>query len=271
MLTDEQRLNRVNGLGASDSPILMGYSTFKTPYELYLEKTGIVQLDSHVSEQQYWGNVLEKTILEHFEKYNMVSLIYPETIYHEEYPFIFANLDGYEPESNMVVEAKNSNSFMRSEWDEGIPMPYMIQIAKQVAVSGAKGGYCCVLIGGCEYRQFEYERDIELEEMIIEADIEFWDCVQNGIEPELLTINDATRKYLEAKRGKKIVAPLELEEHVNILRNTKRSITEMTKLQDKSKLAVMTYMGEADTLVDIDNRTIATWKNTKRGRSFLIK
>ncbi len=271
MLTEEQRLARVNGLGASDTAIHMGYSTYKTPYELYLEKTGIITSDNEMTEQQYWGNMLEAAILKRFQEENNVELMFPDTAYHRDYPFIFANLDGFDPVANMVVEAKNSNAFMRSEWDDGIPLPYMIQIAKQVAITDANGGYCCVLIGGCEYRQFTYERDRELEDMIINADIAFWDCVQNGIEPSLLTMSDAMRKYMEAKKGKRIVAHHSLEEHINIVQGTKLSISQMTKLQDKSKLALMTYMGDAETLLNEDGRTIATWKNGKRGRTFLLK
>lgn len=272
MLTEEQRLNRLNGLGASDSSIVMGFSTYKTPYELYLEKTGIISSNNEITELQYWGNMLEKCILKRFEEENSVVLEYPDTVYHPEYPFIFANLDAYEPISNMVVEAKNSNSFMRSEWDEGIPLPYIIQIAKQVAVTNANGGYCCVLIGGCEYRQFIYERDLELESMIIESDIAFWDCVQNGIEPKLLTISDAMRKYLEATKGKQIVAAPELQDCIDSLVFTKMNLTYMTKRQDMAKLAIMTYMGDADTLVDDEGKVICTWKNNKHGtRTFLIK
>ena len=48
MLTDEQRAKRHEGLGASDTPIIMGYSTYKTPYELYLEKTGTVTYDDEI-------------------------------------------------------------------------------------------------------------------------------------------------------------------------------------------------------------------------------
>jgi predicted phage-related endonuclease len=93
-----------------------------------------------------------------------------------------------------VVEAKNSNTFMAKTWDraqeDGIPMQYLIQIAKQVACVNCETGYCAVLIGGNEYRQYTYHRDFELEDMIMQADISFWDCVQMRVEPELTQISD---------------------------------------------------------------------------------
>ena len=73
MLTEEQRARRCNGIGASDSAIIMGYSSYKTPYELYLEKTGAVEPDEEMTEQQYWGNALEPVILKRFEQENNVT------------------------------------------------------------------------------------------------------------------------------------------------------------------------------------------------------
>ena len=63
MLTDEQRSKRHEGIGASDTPIIMGYSSYKTPYQLYLEKTGILIPEQEITEQQYWGNALEPIII----------------------------------------------------------------------------------------------------------------------------------------------------------------------------------------------------------------
>ena len=105
MLTEEQRLRRREGIGASDSSIIMGYSTYKTPYQLYLEKTGLVSDEDEQTEQQYWGNALEAAILRRFEEENRCSLTFSDTVYHPDFPYIFANLDGWIPATQSVVEA----------------------------------------------------------------------------------------------------------------------------------------------------------------------
>src|SRR5260221_6710002 len=118
MLTEEQRINRRNGLGASDSAIIMGYSSYKTPYQLYLEKTGIVEdKEEELTEQQYWGNVLEPVIINRFAEENNYKITFPDTVHHPKYPFIFANLDGWIESEKAIVEAKCANSFQRKEWD----------------------------------------------------------------------------------------------------------------------------------------------------------
>ena len=40
MLTDAQKLERKNGLGATDCAAIMGLSPYKTPYEVWAIKTG---------------------------------------------------------------------------------------------------------------------------------------------------------------------------------------------------------------------------------------
>lgn len=274
MITDEQRKARLNGLGASDSAIIMGFSTYKTPYELYLEKTGVVEASDEESEQQYWGNMLEQSILDHFARENKVTLEYPDTIYHPKYPFIFANLDAWCPELNAVVEAKNSNSFMAKTWDrvqeDGIPMQYLIQIAKQVAIADCEEGYCAVLIGGNEYRQYTYRRDMELEDMIVQADIAFWDCVQMRIEPELTQVSDYKIKYPESEAFKAVM-PEFLLPVIEEMQEIRAQAKKWEKQMDKLKMEVMKFMRTANALVDEKGRTLATWNQTKRGRTFLLK
>ena len=276
MLSEEQHSKRKDGLGASDSPIIMGFSTYKTPYQLYLEKTGIVSNDNEVTERQYWGNKLESVILEHFAELNEVAVETPDTVYHPNYPFILANLDGYCPSLNAVIEVKNVSSFMRSEWDnaldDGIPMAYLIQIAKQVAIMNADSGYCAVLFGGNEYQQYFYQRDVELENMIIEADKYFWYCIQNRIEPDLVNVQDCRQKFQSSTQSKTVrINTPELKQVSDELRANSRNIKELIRKQETIKTKVMEHMKDAECLLDETGTPVATWKQTKRGRTFLIK
>lgn len=275
MLTDEQKENRKNGLGASDTPILMGYSTFKTPYELYLEKKGLVDCDEE-TEQQYWGKQIEPLILQRFSEEMNTPVISLDTIYHPDYPFIFANLDGYAPELDAVVEAKMVNVFQRKKWDcaltDGIPFDYLIQIAKQVMLKDARMGYCAVLIGGNEFKYFEYHRDEALEKMILNADIQFWDCVQNNIEPEPVSISDCKLKFNDSRPESTIKANYTIGEKVAQLQMLKVRQKNLSEEEERYKIQLMRYMGNKEILVDSFNTIIATWKKNKKGtRVFNLK
>lgn len=276
MLTNEQRAKRHQGLGASDTPIIMGYSTYKTPYQLYLEKTGAIDANDEMTEQQYWGNALEPIIINRFAEENDVKVTFPDTVHHPDYPFIFANLDGWIESENAIIEAKSANSFQRKEWDmaltDGIPLVYLIQIAKQCLITNASRGYCAVLIGGMEYKQFIYERDAVLEDLILKADIDFWDCVQKKIEPDPISTSDCRLKFPKPHPDKVANANFRTSNALAGLMNVKASMKELTEQEDGFKMELMSHMGTAEYLVGQEGEMLATWKATKKGtRVFNIK
>ena len=273
MLTDEQRAKRHEGLGASDTPIIMGYSTYKTPYELYLEKTGVLTYDDEITEQQYWGNALEPIIIRRFAVENNVQVTFPDTVYHPDYPFIFANLDGWIEAEKAVIEAKCANSFQRKEWDmavsDGIPLVYLIQIAKQCLITDASRGYCAVLIGGMEYKQFIYERDAALESLILQADIDFWHCVQNRIEPDPINTSDCRLKYKTPHPDKVVPSTFKSSNALAELMNVKIKIKLLNDEEDMLKMHIMSHMGDAEYLTGQQGEILATWKATKKGTRVL--
>ena len=276
MLTDEQRAKRHEGLGASDSAIIMGYSSYKTPYQLYLEKIGDIESDNEVNEQQYWGNEIEPLILRRFALENDVKVTTPDTVYHPDYPFIFANLDGWIESENAVIEAKCANSFQRKEWDmaltDGIPLVYLIQVAKQCLITNATRGYCAVLIGGMEYKQFIYERDAALEELILKADIEFWNCIQTRMPPDPISTSDCRLKFRTPSPDKIAESTFKTGTALAELMNVKMKLKELEQTEDLYKMHLMSHMGDAEYLVGQDGELLATWKANKKGtRVFNLK
>ncbi len=276
MLTDEQRAKRQDGIGASDTPIIMGYSSYKTPYQLYLEKIGAIESDDELTEQQYWGNALEPIIIKRFSEENDVQVTFPDTVYHPDYPYIFANLDGWIESENAIIEAKSANSFQRKEWDmaltDGIPLVYLIQVAKQCLITNATRGYCAVLIGGMEYKQFIYERDAALEALILKADIDFWHCVQNKIEPDPMSTSDCRLKFPKPHPDKVVESNFRTMNALVGLMNVKASIKDLMDKEDSLKMELMSHMGNAEYLMGQEGELVATWKATKKGtRVFNIK
>jgi putative phage-type endonuclease len=276
MLTEEQRARRHEGIGASDTPIIMGYSNYKTPYQLYLEKTRQLQIENDISEQQYWGTEIEPLIIKRFALENNVIVTTPDTVFHPEYPFIFANLDGWIESEKAVVEAKCANSFQRKELDmalnDGIPLGYLIQIAKQCLITNASRGYCAVLIGGMEYKQFIYERDLALEDLILNADLEFWECVQNKREPKLSNTSDCRLKFPIPSPDKIVEATFQIHSGLNLLQDLKEKSKELDKVMESYKMKIMEHIGTAEYLIGMNGEILVTWKATKKGtRVFNIK
>lgn len=276
MLTEQQRAERRLGIGGSDVPIIFGLSKYKTPYQLFLEKIGVYSDSGEMTQQQYWGTILEPVILQEYSRRNAIDVETVNTVVHPLYPFMRANLDGFVAEKNMVIEVKCANGFMAKEWGEPgsdkIPLPYLLQVAHYCACTNADGACIVVLIGGSDYREFYYKRDMELELKVIKECLKFWEGVENKIEPELVDISDLKLKYPEAVPLKKIKAtPNDLEKYI-LLMELSSEIKTKTATQENYKKDIMKTMGDAEVLELESGEQIATWKNTKRGsRQFLIK
>ena len=56
------------GIGGSDVGAILGVNKYKTPFEVYLEKTEpITEVGEH-SESAYWGDQFEEVVAKEFEK-----------------------------------------------------------------------------------------------------------------------------------------------------------------------------------------------------------
>lgn len=111
---------------------------------------------------------------------------------------MLANLDGvceHPDYGTCIFEAKTASAYKAGEWDNAIPDEYMLQLQHYMAVTGYKGAYIAVLIGGNTFRWKFVERDEELIAMLIKLETDFWDHVQSRI-PPLLDGSDASAKFL---------------------------------------------------------------------------
>lgn len=277
MITEKQFYQRKNSIGASDSPIIMGFSNYKTPYELYLEKIGAVEMNYEppTNGPQYWGGLLEEVIAREFTKRSGHGVIFPDTITSDEHVFMSANLDGFVPTLNAALELKYSGWYQEKLWGEsgtdGIPMQYLIQVAHQCIVANADVGILCVLLNGSEYRQYEYRRDNELEQCIIDACTEFWEGVQAQQPPSPITIDDCRLKFKRSNESS-IKADAILRNMVSDICVAKEKIKAIEEEIGERTMGIMEHMMHHETLVDEQDNVLVTWKANKRGtRVFSIR
>jgi len=276
MITEQQREERKLGIGGSDMPIILGLSSYKTPYQLYLEKIGDVDTSQEMTEFQYWGHQLEGIIRDEFAKRNNVTVETPDTIVHPFSDFLRGNVDGFIPEWNAVLEVKCSSGFMAHEWGEDgtdvIPMQYLVQVAHYCAVLNADCAYIAVLIGGNQYREFKYTRDLELENTVVDAAKKFWECVQKRTPPEPINQIDLKLMYPKHDPEKTKTIDTEVKEQLTTLAETRFKIKQLSEVEDKYKFNIMQFMQDAECLTDESGKPIVSWKANKRGaRTFLLK
>ena len=135
---------RKQGIGGSDASIVCGISRYKSPVELWMEKTNQL-CAQEAGEAAYWGAQLEALVRAEFTKRTGIEVsTTKQLLQSEEYPFMLANLDGVCDVPDIgpcIFEAKTASAYKATEWEDTIPDEYMCQVQHYMAVTGYKGAY----------------------------------------------------------------------------------------------------------------------------------
>ncbi len=176
---------RNRGIGSSDAPVAVGVSRYKSPLELWLEKTGKKEPDDLSSKDAvFWGTTLEPIVAQVYaertcKKVRRVNAV----LQHPDYPFMLANLDRI-VEGGGILEIKTAGLRSQGQWEEGVPLAYQIQVLHQLAVTGKAWADVAVLIGGQEFRIYRIEREETRITQLLELEKAFWTHVERDTPPE---------------------------------------------------------------------------------------
>jgi putative phage-type endonuclease len=192
---------RRKGIGGSDASVVCGVNRYKSPVELWMDKTGQLPYDE-AGEAAYWGTQLEALVKAEFTKRTGIEVSpVNQLLQSEEHDCMLANLDGtceHPIYGACVFEAKTASAYKSGEWADKIPDAYMLQVQHYMAVTGYAGAYIAVLIGGNTFKWKFIERDGELIAMLIQLERDFWDCVQSAVPPPL-DGSEASAKFLNER------------------------------------------------------------------------
>lgn len=213
---------RKRGIGGSDVAAILGISKWKSAVGLWLDKTNQSSEPEEENEAMQWGNIMEPVIRNHFaEVMGKPVAEVKAMLRHPEYPFMLADVDGVtvDDEGNpAILEIKTASEYKRGEWEDDIPPYYQTQVQHYLCVTGVKKAYVAVLIGGNSFKVFEVDADVEVQQMLIAVERDFWNKVQNMIRPEIDGSDVATELLNRAYRGgisEQIVLPEEAIEYVD--------------------------------------------------------
>lgn len=264
--------DRRKGIGGSDVAAVLGLNKYKSVYQLWLEKTGQVEVTSAQSEAAYWGNTLEEVVAEEFSKRTGKKVRKRNQVFeHQKYPFLRANIDRDVVGENAVLECKTANQYLANEWDDDeIPIQYICQVQHYMNVLNLDYVYIAVLIGGQKFLWKKMERDQELIDMITEKLVEFWtENVEKGIEPAIdglkATSDFLTQRYLDTEDNQTELNAAFDENIANLarLKGDKKIIEEnIMLLENELKQA----LGKSDATIGITPNNIVSWKKTQSKR-----
>lgn len=201
--------SRKAGVGGSDMSTILGLNSFKTPYELWLEKTGRVEPED-ISDK--WavikGNALENELRKRFRAKHPEMLVTDGTdkqFIARERPYLRASLDGIlqrEDGSFGILEIKTASNRRAGDWhdDDGnlrIPPYYLAQVEFYALVTGWTWGVMYAAIGDDEPVEIPFKADVEDIAAIAAAAADFWRFVTTDTPPQLTTVGDVQKAFPE--------------------------------------------------------------------------
>lgn len=195
--SDEWLEWRKKGIGASDAPIIMKASPWKTPFQLWQEKTGRVSSKQGPNWAQQRGINLEPEARSFYElKYGLEMP--PTLVVHPTHSFLRASLDGINIEKRTVLEIKcpGKEDHMKAVAQQ-IPEKYVWQLVHQLLVTDLD------LVHYLSYYEksgelVEFKRDKKKEELLFKEVSEFWKCVEKDTPPDFIDRDFVTIKNKDA-------------------------------------------------------------------------
>ena len=265
--------NRELSIGGSDIGAILGLSKFRTPLEVWMEKTGkeARQLDSLPLR---FGSFAEEFVASEYSRVTRYELLHDESIYiHPTHPMMSAHVDrfilgnGLNKPATRLLECKTANPFARGEWGEPgtdqVPMSYLCQCIWYMAITGIAQCDLAVLFGNSDFRIYEVARDLELEALVIEKALHFWnEYVLKDIAPPAQTEGDYQALFKKSDPSKTIEANPKTVELIRQLQSLGKQSGDMDERITQLKQHIMNEMKEAEVL-SYQGNVIATWKAPK--------
>ncbi len=210
-LTKEQLEERKKYIGASDAAAVLGLSRWRTPVEVWAEKTGQVPPNEAENIAAEVGNELEDYVARLFtrrtgKKVHRVNEAYA----HKKYDFIRCHIDRKVEGESAVLQCKTCTEWKAREWEgEEIPLDYIIQECVEIACTGYEKAYICCLIGNRVPVIKEVKRNDEHINEIISKLAHFWTSyVVPCVMPQVITKSDGEVLYKlfpKADEGKEVM------------------------------------------------------------------
>jgi putative phage-type endonuclease len=252
---------RRTGLGASDMAAVMGVSPYKTPYQLWAEKTGATP-PQKVGAAANRGVILEDAVGQYYEQERGVKLRKSNGVVRlRKHPRIMASLDRTivgEPKG--IVEIKTSASPRWSMWP--VPPEVQVQVQTQLGITGSEWCDVVALLGGLVFKIERVQFDPVLWAEIQRAALLFLDAVDSKTPPQLEAL-DAQAFAIATPQGSQefVEATSDLERVYAQLRETNTELHFIEQKKGSLEIIIKEAIGEKAGLAG--NGWTVYWKQAR--------
>lgn len=290
---DQFLAGRKKGIGGSDVAAILGFSPYKSPYQLWLDKTGRSERKESQNESAHFGNLLEDVVAKEFSRRSGMKVQrVTQQLFLEEHPWALGNIDRavINPEisgnvrfkdgaltTDQLLECKTASEYMSKlfgeEGSDQVPDYYLTQCLWYLMITGCQVIHLAVLIGGNKFRMYRIERDDDLIESIFKQVKAFWfNHVIADVPPDPTCFDDVLHRWSNHVVGKQIEADFEhiklAEELITVQGRQKADKAR----EDEIKLKIVSTMQDAEMMIS-QGKSICTYKEQSSTRidSTLLK
>ena len=253
---------RRKGIGGSDAGAILGVNKYKTPLDVYLDKTG-QSPDVEDNDAMYWGRALEDIVAYEYAKRTGKKVRRNNAILvHPEHKFMLANLDREivgEPGILEIKTAARADDWGEPGSDE-VPESYLAQVMHYMAVTGAQFADIAVLIAGRKFQTYTIQRDDQLIEHMIDVERDFWENnVYRLVPPDAKTMADLNNRW-RVDSGAALVASVELHQKIKFLQALRDKEKQIQEERKELEFMIKEEMAEMSEILDDQGNRLVTWK-----------
>ncbi len=226
---------RNNGIGASEVAVLLGLSDWASPFSLWAQKTGKIEVERSDADWLEWGRYMEEPTARRYAdrtQRGLLDLGRFTLLRSKQWPWLFCTLDRIihslpatgigaemfpvEPwmQGPGALEIKAPTIYGYRNWDEGVPLDYQAQHQTQLAVTGWSWGSFAAQMPTGSFRAVDVQRDEEFIALLVEKSKAFYDCMVNNTWPPIdgsEHTGSALRQMFKALSADAIELPAEAE------------------------------------------------------------
>ncbi len=273
-------LLRPKSLGGSDIGAILGLSKYRSAVDVWMEKTG-KEIAVKDSLPLRFGQFAEEFVAFEYALATGLSLAsHDAAVIHPEYQFMHGHIDrfvlnGDTPligedgriTASRILECKTANPFTQSEWGEAgsdqVPLSYLVQCVWYMMLTNIDRTDLAVLFGNTDFRIYEITRDLELEQMVMERAIGFWENhVLKDIPPPASSESDYKTLFGKSTVSKSVEAPAQTCELIKKLKSLNEQVEQYEAQISQIKQSIMGQMQDAEVLT-YQGQILATWKAPK--------
>lgn len=267
-------LERRNYVGASEVPMIMGFSRFGAAYDVWQSKRGLMEPPDSAAIRR--GHYYEPAIAQEYaHRFPEVELVAVPTKAHPEHEWFRATLDRLairRDQSEFILEIKKVNPYMIGEYGEDgsdvLPDDKLLQVQSQMMVWQKPYAHVAVDFGH-ELRVYFVEGNANVQEQIFEASHDFWFNYHLADVPPAITgpnMEMHLRRAYKTHTDKVIKATPEITALIASCIDNRAVLKELEATVKEQKNELMSFIGSNLAVESTAGRV--TWSEKKGNPTF---